>query len=161
MLVDGDQLPVTMDCNNTNYNNQEQYIENCNEYGDYQPDFPFQNQTPYGNNYGQLATPHSGSLETSRQNSYERDERQYYDINNVYNGHYQDYSPSYDNGEMNDGDYDDGALFYNSRPMKYKLFHPNTIEICHLSLSTISARLRSIIIDPRVTEPLDNLARKT
>lgn len=108
-----------MGYNNTDqYSNQEQYIENCNDFGDYQSDFNYQNQSSFGNNYGQqLATPHS-SLETSRQNSYERDERQYYDINNFYNGQYQEYSPTYDNGEMNEGDYDDGALFYNSRPMQ-------------------------------------------
>lgn len=99
------------------YTNQEQYIENCNEYSDYQTDPNYPNQSTYGNNYGQLPTPRS-SLETSRQNSYERDERQYYDINNFYNGQYHEYSPTYDNGEMNEGDYDDGALYYNSRPFK-------------------------------------------
>jgi hypothetical protein len=100
---------------NTDYaNNQEQYIENCNEYGfnNYQQN---QQAVPYRNNFGQLATPHS-SLENSRQNSYEKDERQYY--NNYYNSQYQEFSPTYENGEMNEGDYDDGALFYNSRPMK-------------------------------------------
>lgn len=99
------------------FNNQEQYIENCNEYSEYQPERSFPNQSTYGNNYGQLPTPHS-SLETSRQNSYERDERQYYDINSFCNGQYQEYSPTRDNGEMNEGDYDDGALYYNSRPAK-------------------------------------------
>lgn len=103
--------------NNTDYSNQEQYIENCNEYPDFQQDYGYRNQPPYGNNFDQLATPRS-SLETSRQNSYERDERQYYDINNMYNGQYQECSPTYDNGEMHDEDYDDGALFYNSRPLK-------------------------------------------
>jgi hypothetical protein len=105
---------------NADYMNQEQYIENCNDYGDYQSNFNYQNQqnSTFGNNYGQLATPHS-SLETSRQNSYERDERQYYDVNHFYNGQYQEESPVYDNnGGMNDGDYDDGALYYNSRPMR-------------------------------------------
>lgn len=102
---------------NQDYTNQEQYIENCNDYGEYQSDYNYPNQTSYGNNYGQLATPHS-SLETSRQNSYERDERQYYDVNHFYNGQYHEDSPSYDNGDMNEGDYDDGALYYNSRPMK-------------------------------------------
>lgn len=103
---------------NNDYTNQEQYIENCENYGDYQGDLSYQNQSSsYGNNYGQLPTPHS-SLETSRQNSYERDERQYYDINNYYNGQYQEFSPTYDNGEMSEADYDDGALYYNSRPMK-------------------------------------------
>lgn len=100
-----------------NFANQDQYIESFNEYGEYQTGFDYSNQATYGNNYGQLATPHS-SLETSRQNSYERDERQYYDINNYYNGQYQEYSPTYENGEMNEGEYDDGALYYNSRPLK-------------------------------------------
>jgi hypothetical protein len=101
------------------FTNQEQYIENYNEYSEYQTDLSYQNQSSYGKNYGHLPTPHS-SLETSRQNSYERDERQYYDINNFYNGQFQDqvYSPTCENGEMNEGDYDDGALYYNSRPFK-------------------------------------------
>lgn len=102
---------------NVDYTNQEQYIENCNDYGEYQTDFSYQNNSSSQNNYGQLATPHS-SLETSRQNSYERDERQYYDVNNFYNGQYQEGSPAYDNGEMDVAEYDDGALYYNSRPMK-------------------------------------------
>lgn len=101
--------------------NQEQYIENCNDYGDYQSDYNYQNQnqnqTSYANNYGQLATPRS-SLETSRQNSYERDERQYYDVNHFYNGQYQEESPPYENAEMNEVDYDDEGLYYNSRPLK-------------------------------------------
>lgn len=113
--VENEQVP-----NKTGYNvdymNQEQYIENCNDYGDYQSDYNYQNQTSYGNNYGQLATPRS-SLETSRQNSYERDERQYYDVNQFYNGQYQE-SPPYDNADVNEVDYDDEALYYNSRPMK-------------------------------------------
>lgn len=117
LSLDGDTLQNKTVYNNADYSNQEQYIENCNDYGDYPADYNFQNQTSYGNNYGQLATPHS-SLETSRQNSYERDERQYYDINNFYNDQYQEYSPTYDNGEMNDADYEEGELFYNSRPMK-------------------------------------------
>lgn len=70
------------------------------------------------------ATPLS-SLETSRQNSYERDERLYYDINSYYknmeNNHQnfqQKYSPGYENGDMVDGDFESDALYYNSRPMK-------------------------------------------
>lgn len=104
-----------------NFTNQDQYIENFNDYQKFNDechtfyDCSNQQQTNYEKNFGQtLPTPHS-SLETSRQNSYERDERQYYDINNFYN---QDYSPTFENGEMNDGEYDDGALFYNSRPFK-------------------------------------------
>lgn len=97
--------------------NQDQYIENFNGHNEIQSNYDYSNQATYGNNYDQLPTPHS-SLETSRQNSYERDERQYYDINNFYNGQYQEYSPTYENGEMNEGDYDDGALYYNSRPFK-------------------------------------------
>lgn len=110
----GDPLQNKMVYNNADYSNQEQYIENCNGYEDFQSEFNAQTQTSYGNTFGQLATSRS-SLETSRQNSYEREERQYY-----YNGQYQEYSPTYNNGEMNDGDYEEGALFYNSRPMKYE-----------------------------------------
>lgn len=101
-----------------NYKMQEEYIENCNEYGEYQSGYNYQNNTTFGSNSGQLATPHS-SLEASRQNSYERDERQYYDVNHFHNGQYQEDSPTYDNAEMTEVDYDDGALYYNSRPMKY------------------------------------------
>lgn len=96
---------------NNDYTNQEQYIENCQEYGDYGADYGYQNQPAYG----QQATSHS-SLETSRQNSYERDERQYYDVNNYYNDQYQEEYPNYQNGEVMEEEYDDGALFYNSRP---------------------------------------------
>lgn len=65
---------------------------------------------------GQLATPLS-SLETSRQNSYEREERQYYDCNNFYNNSYAEEDEEvYEDAE--DGDYYDDALYYNSRPMR-------------------------------------------
>lgn len=103
--------------NNTDYNNQ--YIENS----DFQSDFNYQNNQPYCNDYeqprqGTLDYREAGSLETSRQNSYDKDDRQYYNVSNCYNGQYQQYSPTYDNGKNNDCDYDDGALFYNSRPMR-------------------------------------------
>lgn len=119
----------TLDYTSTQHNN-EQYIENC--YSDYQSDFNYSVNTQQANhqnqngpivrgNYGNLTTPQS-SLETSRQNSYERDERQYFDVNNFYNNqqnYNQDFSPNYDaNGEMIDGDFDNDALYYNSRPMK-------------------------------------------
>lgn len=115
--TEGDPLQDKMVYNNVDYSNQ--YIENC----DFQSDFNCQSNPPYSSNYGQLpqATPdyqEAGSLETSRQNSYEKDERQYYDVNNYYNRQYQEYSPTYNNGEINDCEYDDGALFYNSRPMR-------------------------------------------
>jgi len=110
----GDQIQ-NKTCYNDGYTHQEQYIENCNDI-DYQTDMNYQNtSSSYQNNFGQLATPLS-SLETSRQNSYERDERQYYDVNHYYSGYYPESSPVYD--DMNGGDYDDGALFYNSRPFK-------------------------------------------
>lgn len=112
-----DPLQDKMVYNNTEYNNQ--YIENS----DFQSDFNYQNNQPYCNDYDQQrqATPdyrEAGSLETSRQNSYDKDDRQYYNVSNCHNGQYQHYSPTYDNGENNDCDYDDGALFYNSRPMR-------------------------------------------
>jgi hypothetical protein len=113
----GEMLPNSMGCN-SDYVHQEQYIENCNEYGNYQNDISYQHNSSYDNNYGQLATPHS-SLGTSRQNSYEREERQNYDMNHYYNGQYLEDSPIYVDGAMNEGgDYDDGALYYNSRPMQ-------------------------------------------
>jgi hypothetical protein len=66
---------------------------------------------------GQLQTPLS-SLETSRQNSYEREERQYYDCNNYYNNSYAEEDEEvYEDAE--DGEfYEEGALYYNSRPMR-------------------------------------------
>lgn len=101
---------------NANYNNQ--YIENCG----FQSDLNYQNDTSYGNNYGNhdMNYPQARSLENSRQNSYEKDERQYSDINSYYNDQYQEYSPTYDNGEVevNNCEYDNEALFYNSRPMR-------------------------------------------
>lgn len=95
---------------NVDYSNGEQYIENCNEFSDYQTNYKYQNSSSFANNYSQLATPHS-SLETSRQNSYERDERQYYDVSSFNNGQYQESSPPCE--------YEDNDLYYNSRPMKY------------------------------------------
>lgn len=91
----------------------DQYIEN---YGDYQSDYNY--QVPNCNNFG--TTPMS-SLETSRQNSYERDERQYYDCNNYYNNSssypIEEDEDIYEDAE--DGEnYEDGALYYNSRPMR-------------------------------------------
>lgn len=95
----------------------EQYIENYNNHDNYQSDF---NNYPMMNNgFGgnQLATPLS-SLETSRQNSYEREERQYYDCNNYYNNSYAEEDEEvYEDAE--DAEYyEDGALYYNSRPMR-------------------------------------------
>lgn len=92
------------------YSNDDQYIENC---GEYQGDYNYQNQSFYG----PQTNAHS-SLETSRQNSYERDERQYYDVNNYFNDQYQEDYQQYQNGEMHEEEYDDGALYYNSRPRK-------------------------------------------
>lgn len=103
---------------NNDYSNQDQYIENCQDFDDYPTDYNYQNQSLYQSQ--QHATPHS-SLETSRQNSYERDERQYYDVNNFYNSSYQDeyQQPQYQNGEtIEEEEYDDGVLSYNSRPRK-------------------------------------------
>jgi hypothetical protein len=100
----------------SNFMNQNQYIEGYNDYGENQSFYNCPNQASYGNNYGHTLPASHSSLETSRQNSYEKDERQYYDINN-YNGQYQDYSPTYENGTINEGECDDG-LYYNSRPFK-------------------------------------------
>lgn len=131
----------------------EQYIENCmtllkvsfycnsncfftfpvgySEDSDYTSDqnFPVNNHQNQHNlttsQFRNLAATPLSSLETSRQNSYERDERLYYDINSYYknmeNNHQnfqQKYSPGYDNGDIVDGDFESDALYYNSRPMK-------------------------------------------
>ena len=118
------ELPYDVDTQNTNdgkminyQNNQnEQYIEN---YGDYQSDYNYQMMNNHHqNSFGVSATTPMSSLETSRQNSYERDERQYYDCNNHYNNSYPEEDEDiYEDAE--DGEnYEDGALYYNSRPMR-------------------------------------------
>lgn len=107
------QAVDSMQNNKMHYQNQnEQYIES---YADYQSDYNYMNNQNYG---VQLATPMS-SLETSRQNSYEREERQFYDCNNYHNNSYlEEDEDIYEDAE--DGEnYDDGALYYNSRPMRW------------------------------------------
>ena len=99
-VVEGDQSNMVYN----NYGNDQEYIENCADYQDYD----YQNQSFYGPQNAPIS-----SLETSRQNSYERDERKFYD-NNYYNNQFQ----QYENGVMRDDEYDDGALYYNSRPKK-------------------------------------------
>ncbi|CRL08167.1 CLUMA_CG020859, isoform A, partial [Clunio marinus] len=70
-----DQLTNKINYNNIDYNT-EQYIENYKSYGDYtSTDYNCTNASLHGTQYDQLETPYS-SLENSRQNSYERDERQ-------------------------------------------------------------------------------------
>jgi hypothetical protein len=104
---------------NSDFNNQEQYIQNYNNIdgynNEYQNENNYQYQTSYDTNYGQIPTVPS-SFDNSRQNSYERDESQYYDASSYYNDQYQDASP-YINGEVNE-DYEDGFFSYNSRPFE-------------------------------------------
>ncbi|KAG5667948.1 hypothetical protein PVAND_015908 [Polypedilum vanderplanki] len=116
------EMPYDVDSQNVDnkMNQNEQYIENyCN---DYQTDYNYHQNMMNNQNYGgggQLVATPMSSLETSRQNSYEREERQFYDCNN-YNNYNNSYAEEdediYEDAE--DGEnYDDGALFYNSRPM--------------------------------------------
>lgn len=117
------ELPYDVDTQNTgdrkmiNYQQQQQQMQNDQQYienyGDYQSDYNYQN------NYGMSATTPMSSLETSRQNSYERDERQFYDCNNYYNNSYpaEEDEDIYEDAEDCEN-YDDGALYYNSRPMR-------------------------------------------
>lgn len=58
------------------------------------------------------------SFDNSRQNSYERDESQYYDASSYYNDQYQEPTPT--TTCMNGGVYVDEDEFfsYNSRPFK-------------------------------------------
>jgi hypothetical protein len=106
--------------NKLNQHEQQQYIESyCS---DFQSDYGYQQHATNGpGGYGQLAATPMSSLETSRQNSYEREERHFYDCNNSYNNYNSSYAEEdeeiYEDAE--DGEnYDDGALYYNSRPMR-------------------------------------------
>jgi hypothetical protein len=134
---DVDQQQQHEKLNYQNYAKNEQYIENYSDYGGggvggnnhhhHHHHQQHQQQQHYVNNqhnhlqYGQLTTPTGmSSLETSRQNSYERDERQFYDCNNYYNSsfaHDEEDEEVYEDAEDGDG-YDDGILSYNSRPMR-------------------------------------------
>lgn len=58
------------------------------------------------------------SFDNSRQNSYERDESQYYDANSYYNDQYQESSPTYLNGGVTNEECEDEFFSYNSRPFK-------------------------------------------
>lgn len=109
-----DAIQNKLNLNQQNFiQNSEQYIENYNPDG-FQTEYNNYPMISNGYGCGQLATPLS-SLETSRQNSYEREERQFYDCNNYYNNSYAEEDEEvYEDAE--DGEYD--ALYYNSRPMR-------------------------------------------
>jgi hypothetical protein len=93
-----------------------------------------QNPNSSASQYRNLKTPQR-SLETSRENSYEKDERFYYDNSNNYSSYnhidnqnmsLNTYSPNYDDpyhpkgpGRAGVGsEFESDPLFYNSRPMK-------------------------------------------
>ncbi|XP_070502845.1 uncharacterized protein unc-13 isoform X4 [Chironomus tepperi] len=155
------ELPYDVDNQNAtdgkmiNYqNNQnEQYIEN---YGDYQTDYNYQMMNNHHqNSFGVSATTPMSSLETSRQNSYERDERQYYDCNNYHNREYPDEDDDiYEDAE--DGEnYEDGALYYNSRPMSSTNYNrPTHRTVRQLSRRNLE-RQNTLMYDEDQFEPFD------
>ncbi|KAL7012870.1 hypothetical protein ACKWTF_015090 [Chironomus riparius] len=155
------ELPYDVDTQNAtdgkmiNYqNNQnEQYIEN---YGDYQSDYNYQMMNNHQqNSFGVSATTPMSSLETSRQNSYERDERQYYDCNNHYNNSYPEEDEDiYEDAE--DGEnYEDGALYYNSRPMSSTNYNrPTHRTVRQLSRRNLE-RQNTLMYDEDQFEPFD------
>lgn len=139
--------------NQQNYQPQ-QYIENYqNNLDNFQPEY---NNGYQGGGYGgvgQLQTPLS-SLETSRQNSYEREERQYYDCNNHYNNSYaEEDGEVYEDAE--DGEfYEDGALYYNSRPMSSTNYNRTTHRTVR-QMSRKNLERQNTLYDEDQLEPFD------